>query len=101
METMIAVLSVNVDGTFTVLSTCPISPTEQLLGLLDDFILLGDNRTSENDGNVSIKHWTLHYEILLGKRWWFVEVRSCMHALRADRQGRGLRIFHASRARGV
>ena len=65
METMIAVLSVNVDGTFTVLSTCPISPTEQLLGLLDDFILLGDNRTSENDGNVSIKHWTLHYEILL------------------------------------
>ena len=65
METMIAVLSVNVDGTFTVLSTWPISPTEQLLGLLDDFILLGDNRTSENDGNVSIKHWTLHYEILL------------------------------------
>ena len=65
METMIVVLSVNVDGTFTVLSTCPISPTEQLLGLLDDFILLGDNRTSENDGNVSIKHWTLHYEILL------------------------------------
>ena len=65
METMIAVLSVNVDGTFTVLSNCPISPTEQLLGLLDDFILLGDNRTSENDGNVSIKHWTLHYEILL------------------------------------
>lgn len=65
MQRMIAVLSVNTDGTFTVLGTSPISQTEQLVGILDDFILLDDSRTSEHEGKVSIKHWKLNMEILL------------------------------------
>lgn len=65
LERSTAVLSVNVDGAFSVLGTCPISPTEQLVGIFDDFILLDDDRESEHNEKVSIKHWKLGYELLL------------------------------------